>query len=127
MFATPADAKQFFVDRIIREAQSEGESLSPNEALMLRWSEVNRPPDWTPEFMTKLAEDFAEECDDATYETKIVGLLRRAYERDIAAEGEAAAERYRAALSAEDHYILVMIEQALGGKIAKRRKFLGIF
>ena len=128
----PEDGKQFFVNRVIDQAKAQGVSLSKNEAEMLQWTEQYPVPGWTPESMTQLAESFAQECDDSAYEEKISDLIKRAYEDDVRRDGQAARLRYREAyeaLSTQDHYILVMIDNALPSEVRRAvlRKFLGIF
>ena len=82
---------------------------------MLSWSESD--PDFTAD--PALVEQLGTEISDKAYEAKVVGLLRGAYRRDVTAE-PAAAERYReayATLGQGDHYILIMIGEALGRKL----------
>ena len=58
---------------------------------------------------------------DKDYESKISGLLERGYVRAVGSNSAMKAT-YRAAYSAlrkGDHYILVMIDQALGLKIKR--------
>ncbi len=59
------------------------------------------------------------EISDHDYETKVAGLLERAWRRDVDADS-AAADTYREAfraLNQGDHYILIMIARALGGHL----------
>jgi hypothetical protein len=65
------------------------------------------------------------------YEEKISKLVTLAYDHDVKHPEDLgsrdAREAYRAAhevLSREDHYILIMINDALGGKV--RKKLFGI-
>ena len=110
-FASETEARLFFVERIVQQAQRDGVSLSDNEREMLLWSES--APDSVADPM--LAERLAAEISDADYESKIVGLLERSFKRDVAADPGAKHE-WRAALSAlsrSDHYVLIMIDEAV--------------
>ena len=112
MFATQAEAKQFFVERVLAQARAEQLRLSPAEQGMLSWSESD--PSFTPDLA--LVEQLATEVSDEAYEGKIAGLLERSYRRDLTADS-AARDRYREAysvLTRGDHYLLVMIRRALG-------------
>jgi hypothetical protein len=84
-------AKQFFARRVIRQAESEGIPLSDAERQM----------------------------SDDEYESKIRGLLRRALQADVAADPHTR-KRWNDAftmLERGDHYISVMIGQAVGRKL----------
>lgn len=111
-FATETESRQFFVDKILQQGQREGISLSHDELQMLLWSESAADSVADPE----LAERLAAEISDADYESKIGGLLRSSFKRDTAVDSSAK-EVWSAALSAlrrGDHYILVMINEAVG-------------
>ena len=111
-FATEAEARQFFVEKIVQQALREGVSLSDDERRMLLWSES--APDSVAD--SSLAERVAPEISDAAYESKIVGLLRSSFKRDSAVD-PAAKEVWGTALSVlsrGDHYVLVMINEAIG-------------
>ena len=112
MFATPAEANQFFVEKVLAQARAEQVRLSPAEQAMLRWSESD--PTFEPDPI--LVEKLATEISDEDYEIKVAGLLERSYRRDLTSDG-AARERYRNAysvLTQGDHYLLVMIRRAIG-------------
>jgi len=112
MFATQAEAKRFFVERVLAQARAEQLQLSPAERGMLSWSESD--PSFTPD--PALVEQLATEVSDEAYEGKIAGLLERSYRRDLSADS-AAGDRYREAysvLTRGDHYLVVMIRRALG-------------
>jgi hypothetical protein len=114
-FATETEARQFFVEKIVQQAQSEGVSLCEDEQQMLLWSES--APDSVAD--AALAERLAAEIPDAEYESKIVDLLRRSFDAETAIE-PAAKEVWGTALSVlsrGDHYILVMINEALGKQL----------
>ena len=108
---TQAEAKRFFVDRVLEQARSEHVGLSKTERQMLRWSESD--PDFAAD--PRLAEQLAAEISDPEYETKVAGLLERSYQRDVATDPNARSmwrEAY-SVLSQGDHYLLVMINQTL--------------
>ena len=70
-----------------------------------------------------LLEQFGTETSDEEYETKIAGFLERGYEQDINADSQMTAT-YREAyarLAEGDHYLLVMIDRALGSTLRRRR------
>ncbi len=112
---TQNEARKFFVDKIVAEAEHEGPVLSTNERKTLDWSEVVPGCAADP----TVAEGLATEISDEAYEAKICGLLQAAYEPDVA--GDPRTERaYREAYSVlkrGDYYILVTIEQALGRRL----------
>jgi len=111
-FATATDARPFFVEKIVQQAQREGVSLSEDERQMLLWSES--APDSVAD--AALAERLAAEVSDADYESKIVGLLRSSFKGDTALDPGAKQEWGTAlsVLNRGDHYILVMINDAVG-------------
>jgi hypothetical protein len=114
-FETQTAAKQFLVARVIEQAERDGVILSKAERHLLSWSESD--PDFVPD--PRLVDAHDAETPEAEFETKVAGLIRRAYDRDRAENGEARS-RYRAArskLEEGDHYILVMLDQALGRKL----------
>lgn len=109
-FSGSREAKDFLVSRIAAEAQREGVPLSDVERKMLYFSETA----WTLPDMMQIFEEFDREYDRITYERKITRLIRNAAQHD---RGESLSQ-YETWLSAirllkrEDHYILVMIQQA---------------
>jgi hypothetical protein len=108
---TQTEAKRFFVDRVLEQARSEHVGLSKAERQMLSWSESD--PDFAAD--PRLVEQLAAEISDSEYERKVAGLLERSYARDVAADRNARS-RWREAysvLSQGDHYLLVMIKQAV--------------
>jgi hypothetical protein len=109
-FGTQAEAKRFLISRVIEQAQTDGVSLSEAERHMLGWSESD--PDFEPNDL--LAE--APEVSETDFEPKIAGLIRRAYDRECRATSEAKLlyQEARDKLSEGDHYISVMVAQALG-------------
>jgi len=118
---TQSSAKQFFVSKVLVEAQAQGIELSQAEKTMLRWSESD------PEFKAEpaLVEQLTAEIPDDEYEAKIRNLLASAYHRDLKADASAK-RMWRQAysvLNRGDHYILVMINQAIGRKLRPWWKF----
>jgi hypothetical protein len=71
-FATPRDAKEFLVSRIIAESRLEGVPLSHVETKMLYFSETA----WTLPDIGEVIEAFDRECNQAEYEHKIGTLIR---------------------------------------------------
>ena len=84
-FDTQTAAKRFVVAKVIEQAEQEGVRLSAGERHMLSWSESD--PDFVPD--PTLAEAQESEIPEAEFERKIAGLLSRAYDRDVAAGGDA--------------------------------------
>jgi hypothetical protein len=116
-FKDQTEAKSFFVERIVNQAEYEGANLSEAERYMSAWSESD------PSFVQKekLNEQFEKEITQKEYEEKIQGLIKRVYRRDINSSPDAK-EKYRDAykiLNKSDYYILVMIRAALGLKLNK--------
>ena len=116
-FKDQRDAKSFFVERVVNQAEYEGTNLSKAERYMLAWSESD------PSFVQneKLNEQFEKEITQKEYEEKIQGLIKRIYQRDVSSSPDAK-DMYRDAykiLSKGDHYILVMVRAALGLKLNK--------
>src|SRR5262249_15484050 len=77
-FTSEPEAKRFFVQKVVAEAEREGVPLSKAERHMLSWSESD--PEFTPDL--ELAASLDQQMSDKEYETKVSGLLRRAYDRD---------------------------------------------
>jgi hypothetical protein len=111
LFASQSQAKRFFVEKIVAQAELEGSPLSDAERRMLSFSESD------PEFVVDpaLVQRLEAEISDEDYEAKVAGLVQRSYERDFA-EDHGTREMYREAhkvLRQGDHYLLVMIDRAL--------------
>ena len=117
MFTSQIQAKAFFVEKIIFQAQKDNEPLSDAEKYMLQWTETEDGF----EMNQVLIDQFNAETNDSEYEKKISNLLRSAYEADVTNASEMK-EKYRDAyktLKKGDHYILVMIEDAIAVKLKK--------
>ena len=114
-------AKTFFIDRILARAKEEGTPLSRAGTYQLAWTEVE--PGFAQD--PQLDVEFEEETDSETYEADVRGLLDRAYRSDVDAD-PSSRERWLAAYEAlrgHDHYILVMIDGALGNVLRKKRRW----
>jgi hypothetical protein len=112
MFHTQSEARRFFVDRIIQQAETEHVKLSEDEREMLLWSESAPDSVADPELVGRLEAEIS----DADYESKIAGLVQRSFAADVAVDHQTK-QRWRQAwtvLNHGDHYILVMINAAVG-------------
>lgn len=103
--------KEFLISKVLQEAELENIPLSNVEQKMLYFSESDESlPD-----IYEVNDQFQRECDNQEYEAKISRLIRNAYERDRK-ESPETPRRWKEAIRAlqkEDHYILVMVDQAL--------------
>ncbi len=118
---TQTQARQFFEDKIVQQAGAEGVLLSADERLMLKWSESAPDSIADPDLVERLAAEISDE----DYEDKIAGLLSRCYAREIAADRgakKALADAF-ATLNRGDHYVLIMINRAVGGQLTPWWKF----
>ena len=106
------EAKEFLVAAILAQASREGVELSGCEQWMLRFSEAD------PEFQVdpERVAEFERETTDQAYEAKVADLIRGAYEHDTRTDSEVRAvyQEARRTLSQGDHYLSVMVDQALG-------------
>ncbi len=114
-------AKAFFVDNIVQQAEREGMPLSKAQRYMLSWSETD------PSFVVdmELSEQCEAEIPQPDYEKKIKGLIERMYKRDIETNKDLKAtykEAYKT-LKQGDHFILIMIGDAIGSKLSWFRLF----
>jgi hypothetical protein len=85
LFHTQTQARQFFEDKIVQQAGTEGVPLSADERLMLKWSESEPDSIADPDLVERLATKISDE----DYEDKITGLLRRRYGMEIASDRSA--------------------------------------
>jgi hypothetical protein len=109
-FHSGREAKEFFISRIVDEAQRENTPLSEVERKMLYFTESG----WTLPDIMKVSEDFDREYDQAEYERKIAKVVTKADRRIRKSPGDDY-DRWWAAirfLQREDHYISVMIRLA---------------
>jgi len=121
MAPTRDEARRFFIDRIVAEAERQGVLLSRNERLMLDWSEVE--PDCIAD--PDVAEALAREISDQDYEAKVSRLLSAAYDRELLSVSNTR-NCYRAAysvLKGGDYYLTVMIDQALRARLRRWWEF----
>jgi hypothetical protein len=114
---TQSEAKRFFATKVIDRARTEGVALSEAERRMLYWSESD------PEFKAdpKLVEQLASEMSDEDYEAKIATLLQNSFAADSATDSRAREvwQQARSVLKQGDHYILIMIDRAVGTKLKR--------
>ena len=121
MVETQSEARRFFIDKILHQANTENVTLSGDERQMLMWSESAPDSVSDPE----LAQRLAAVISDADYESKIAGLLSAAFRREVTADSDAK-DAWRQAwsvLKRGDHYILIMINQAIGNRLKPRWQF----
>ena len=123
MFATQREAKQFFVNKVIEQARHESVRLSDAEQGMLAFSESDPETQLTADQARALIDRLAAEMSEEQYESKIAGLLTRAYTRDetLGSRREETWRNAYAKLNEGDHYIAVMIDRGLAR--ALRRKW----
>jgi hypothetical protein len=114
---TASQAKRFFSDRIVHQASVESVPLSKAERKMLLWSESD--PELEGSDALGAATALSAEMSDDEYEAKMTGLLKRAYEADCAADGQARGRWQAAAavLNDGDYYISIMVNDAIGSKL----------
>jgi hypothetical protein len=104
---TSDSAKQFLLSKLAEQAMHNGVVLDEIEERMFLFSESSGSPDFEAQ------EKFDQDYDSKTYESKIAGLLRRSYARDKkTGDGKASWKAALRALSREDFYGLVMVDQA---------------
>lgn len=123
MVHTQLTARQFFQDKVTEQADIEGVTLSADERQMLRWSESEPDSVADPALVKRLASEIS----DADYEEKIAGLLRRRFGAEVAADAGAKALWRQAwtVLNQGDHYILILIDQAVRKQMRPWWKFSG--
>jgi hypothetical protein len=120
-FETQGEAKRFFVEQVLRQAEFEAISLSHAERQMLLWSESDPEFALSAEQLDALVDELALQMSDEQYEWKIGRLLAKSYERDVAA-AKSNRDVWKAAyskLNEGDHYILVMLDETLGLTLRK--------
>jgi hypothetical protein len=115
MVETQSDARRFFIDKIVHQAAVESVPLSDDERQMLRWSES--APDSVAD--SALAQRLAAVISDSDYESKIAGLLSRSFSREVSADRHTKETWHQAwsVLKGGDHYILIIIDQAIGRQL----------
>src|SRR5947207_15599752 len=107
------DAKQFFISKIIGEAEFQHLELSEIERKMLYFTEVHP----TIPGMVEINAEFELKYDSDEYEAKIANLLKDARKRDSQSSPTWRQDWQDALdlLKHEDHYILVLIYCAFPG------------
>jgi len=116
-------AKEFLIAKAVEEAGLEHVALSEIEKKMLYFTEVHPSlPD-----IYEVNAEFEKNYDSSDYEAKIEGLLKGARHRDNKRfpSREQDWKDALAVLKNEDHYILVMADQAFGSssnETVRRRK-----
>jgi hypothetical protein len=105
-------AKQFLISRVIGQAEVEQVSISEVEKKMLHFTEVHLSVPDVYEVNTQFEQNY----DSDEYEAKVATLLKiaRNCDREQSPEGDQKWENALNALKDQDHYILVMTEQAFG-------------
>jgi hypothetical protein len=104
---TSDSAKQFLLSKLTEQAMHDGVVLDEIEKRMFFFSESSGSPDFEAQ------EKFDKDYESKAYESKVTKLLRRSYARDKRAEDEKASWKAALkALSKEDFYGLVMVDQA---------------
>ena len=120
-FPDELKARQFFIDKVSRQAEKSGVSLTEAEKHMLtRTGTVSRSA-----IDKQIMNQFYAETTHGEFEQKVASLLKRAYEAEVKGE-DGKKEIYRNAYKAlrhGDHYIQMMIEESIGKKIKKVRIF----
>jgi hypothetical protein len=115
MVHSQTEAKRLFVEKVVMQARLEGVSLSDAERAMLSWSESD------PDFVVdpQLPERLAAEISDEEYEKKVTGLLVRRFAAEGGQDPGAEAQWRLAAevLHQGDHYILIMLDAAVGSRL----------
>lgn len=115
---TRDSAKQFLLSKIDEQARRDGVALDEIERRMFLFSESSGKPDF------EANEKFDKEYDSDAYESKVAKLLGRSFARDRKTEdGKASWKDGLKALSREDFYGLVMVDQA---KIPRQREIPGV-
>ena len=86
---------------------------------MLGWSELDPDSPLSADEATALIDELASQMSDDEYEAKVAGLLQRAYQRDVGSDTARKAiwKTAYAKLNEGDHYIVVMLDRALGRKL----------
>jgi hypothetical protein len=121
MVHSQTEAKRLLVEKVVTQARVEGVSLSDGERTMLSWSESD------PDFVVdpQLPARLAAEMSDEEYEKKVTGLLARRFATEVNANPAAEAQWKQAAevLHQGDHYILVMLDAAIGSRLKRWWQF----
>ena len=121
MLHSQTEAKRLFVEKVVMQAQLEGVSLSDAERTMLSWSESD------PGFVAdrQLPDRLAAESSNEASEKKITGLLVRRLAAEVGQDPGAEAQWNQAAnvLRQGDHYIMIMLDAAVGSRLKRWWQF----
>ena len=104
-FATAREAKEYLIERVLRQAAQDGVSLTDVERKMLYFSERA----WTLPDMMAVNAEFDQGYSQDEYEDKIARIVRHIQ------AGDSDRHRWNDAirrLQSEDHYLLVLIDGA---------------
>jgi hypothetical protein len=106
-FQTERQAKEYLVERIVAEAQSEQVPLSEVERKMLYFTESG----WTLPNILEVNAEFERDYDNEEYEQKIAGLVREIDKQYETTGGDDQAKWDDAIvkLAEGDHYLLVLV------------------
>jgi hypothetical protein len=118
---TSAEAKAWIIRQILAEAAFDKVPLDPLEQRMLEYSETaGTPPD-----LVELNEAFDRKHNQDDYEQKIASIIRRLLANLNADGPDALTPWYEAvrAISNEDHYLMVMVNQANAAPKGQRQPF----
>lgn len=108
-FRTVREAKEYLISQILAQADRDGVPLSDVEQNMLYFSETG----WTLPNIMSVNQEFDQRYDQDEYEQKIRQIVRRAHNQHDSTRDDGwdqAVERLRD----EDHYLLVLIDDASG-------------
>lgn len=109
-FGSVDEAKEFLIHKISEQAIIEGSPLSESDRKLLFYSEDKRTVG------NEVVADYPD--DNSLYESRINGLLRRSFQRELSQPQKGQAEKYLIAvetLKSGDHYLSVMANGALAG------------
>ena len=115
-FSTTRAAKEFLVAEILEQAKLQGTPLSDLERKMLYFSETG----WTLPDMSDVAAAFQQAHNGDEYELKIARLVRLARKRTVRTNAGAWSDAIEK-LRQEDHYLLMMVNQAGGAGVRDTR------
>jgi hypothetical protein len=114
-FVTARQAKEYLIERILRQAGQNGISLTDVERKMLYFSEAG----WTLSDMMAISQEFDRAYNQDEYERKIGQIIRRIHDQPKTNRDEDRWDEAVQCLREEDHYLLVLIDGALSSS-AKR-------
>ena len=121
-FSSDLDAKQFFIEKISRQAEKSGISLSEAENYMLKRAGIERGSSIEGK---KLRNQFYSQTTHGEFEEKVASLIKKSYETEVNSDvgGKEIYRNAYKALKQGDHYIQMMIDESIGRKIKKVRIF----